>query len=32
LVGSAGATIQQHCRHHDGENEDESHDRSQTKR
>src|SRR5262249_26731065 len=32
LVGSAGANIQQHCSHHDGEDEDESHDRLPTKR
>jgi hypothetical protein len=32
LVGSAGANIQQHCRYHDGEDEDESHDRLPTKR
>src|SRR5262249_30474725 len=29
LVGSADANIQQHCSHHDGEDENESHDRSQ---
>src|SRR6266853_1535941 len=32
LVGSAGANIQQHCSHHDGEDENESHDRLPTKR
>src|SRR5262249_9812162 len=32
LVGSAGANIQQHRSHHDGEDENESHDRLPTKR